>query len=202
MAVRGTMAALILRVRLLINDTLPLGSGQVFVDQDIQDVLDAGRMDLFNEPLKPLPTFSGSTIQYLNYFSDWTDWETDYVLKQYLTITVTPSSTEPITGAFNFSASTLPPVYITGKSFDIYRAAADLLQRWAAKWVLLYSVSVDGQSLQRAQAHRALTDLAKMYRLQQRAVTVSLIRTDAGPVGERASNGLQAKEIDYMASGD
>lgn len=202
MAARGTMASLILRVRLLINDTLPLGSGQIFSDQDIQDVLDAGRTDLVNVPLVGQPTYTGSTIQYLNYYADgWTDWETDYVLNQYLTAPVTPASTEPITGLFTFAANTLPPVYITGKSFDIYRSAADLLQRWAAKWALLYSVNVDGQSLQRNQAHKALTDLAKFYRLQQRAGTLTLKRSDIGSTGERTGNGLQPTALDYMASG-
>src|SRR5258708_27629440 len=73
MPVRGSMASLIARTRLLINDTLPAGSGQVFLDTDIQNVLDESRLDLYNQPLVPQWTYSGSTPQVLDYFapSQW-----------------------------------------------------------------------------------------------------------------------------------
>jgi len=202
MAVRSSMAALITRVRVLIND--PSGASQIFDDQTIQDVLDARRVDLVNVPLTPKPTFTSSQLQYVDYFSEgWADWEDSPTLKQFLTIAVTPSVSENIVGHWQFAANTYPPVFVTGRSYCIYGAAADLLQRWAAKWVLLYSVSVDGQSLQRAQAHKALTDLAKFYRLQQRAGSIAMSRSDAGN-GARTGNGgpsLAPTALDYMAQG-
>ncbi|HLZ64390.1 MAG TPA: hypothetical protein VKR06_46260 [Ktedonosporobacter sp.] len=198
MAVRSTMAALISRVRLLIND--PLSTSMQFLDQDIQDVLDEGRSDIVNMPLIPKPTFTGSTIQYLNYYSQLGGWEDDYVLKQFLVTVVTPSAVEPIAGHFQFAATTLPPVYITGKLFDVYRTAADLLERWSARWVLSYSVTVDGQSLQRAQAATALQTLAKSYRMKQRAGVIAATRSDIN-VGQNAVS-LAPTEIDFMGSGD
>lgn len=198
MAVRSTMAALISRVRSLTND--PAGASQTFDDQMIQDVLDASRMDLRNEALKPVPTFVGTSIQYLDYYHTLGDWEDDYVLKQYLTVVVTPSSAEPIAGHWIFAATTLPPVYITGKTYDIYRSAADLLERWAAKWVLSYSMTVDGQNLQRGQVTTALQGLARTYRMKQRAHTITTIRTDIN--GRAQAVSLSAKEIDLMGSGD
>jgi hypothetical protein len=120
MAVRSSMAALIARVRVLLND--PAGASQVFDDQTIQDVMDEGRTDVVNGVLVAKPTYSGASIQFLDYYATLGDWETDYVLKQYLTVTVTPSAVEPIAGHFQFSATTLPPIYITGKTFDIYCA--------------------------------------------------------------------------------
>src|SRR6478609_5828318 len=122
MAVRPTMNNLISRTRALIND--PGGTSQIFDDSEIQSVLDAGRVDVLNHSLRAVPTFSGSSLQYLNYYAqEWTDWEEDYVFKQYLSVPVTPAVFEPIAGHFVFAASTLPPVFITGKSFDLYRAA-------------------------------------------------------------------------------
>lgn len=198
MPVRSAMANLIARVRLLIND--PSGSSSIFQDQDIQDVLDESRVDIVNQALDPRPTFSGSTIQYLNYYSALGGWEEDYVFKQYLTLIVTPSTFEPIAGHFAFSTSTLPPVYITGKLYDVYRAAADLLERWAARWVLSYNINVDGQSLQRGQAAIALQNLAKTYRSKQRITTSAMTRSDL--IGKQNAVSLDAKPLDYFASGD
>src|SRR5258707_13612556 len=110
MAVRNTMqTSLIPRVRLLIND--PAGGSQVFDDQTIQDVLDESRQDIGNMALLGVPTYSGATIQYLDYYSDLGGWEDGYVLKQYLTVVVTPSVKEPIPGHRAFAVSTFPPVY-------------------------------------------------------------------------------------------
>src|SRR5258706_4767324 len=113
MAVRTSMAALILRVRLLINDTLPQGSGQIFADQDVQDIMDETRLDVFNQTLEGKPTYSGSTLQWLQYEAAVGNWEADFVLKQYLTVQVTPSVAEVIPGIFTVAASTFPPVFIT-----------------------------------------------------------------------------------------
>lgn len=200
MAVRSTMAALISRVRLLLSD--PAGTSQIFADQDIQDVLDAGRQDVKNLLLIARPTFTGSTIQYLDYYSELTDWEDDVIFKQYLVVSVTPSVSEPIAGHWQFATTTLPPIYLSGKTYDIYRAAADLLERQSAQWALRYSMSVDGQSLQRNQAFQSLQQLARSYRMQQRATSISLTRSDVGTASTLVNGGLGPLEIDYLASGD
>jgi len=199
MAVRSTMANLITRVRLLIND--PSGTSQTFADQDIQDVLDASRIDVLSGATTPRPTFVTGTIQYLDYFTDLGDREDDLVLKQFLTIVVTPSLSEPIPGHFQFAASTLPPVFITGKTYDVYRAAADLLERWAAKVVLAYNVNVDGQSLQRSQMAVALQTLAETYRRQSRAHSHVIMRSDVESPHRKLQTGLGPLTIDYMSGG-
>lgn len=200
MAVRATMGALIQRMRILIND--PAGSNQAFTDQDIQDVMDESRVDVRNQALKATPTFSGSTIQYLDYFSDLGSWEDGYALKQYLITPVTPSILEPIAGHWQFATSTLPPVYISGSLHDVYRGAADLLERLAAQWVLRYSVTVDGQGLQRGQVAIALQNLAHTYRLKQRAGSMGVIRSDVRAPSTAVTIGLGATPIDYMADGN
>jgi len=193
------MASLITRVRLLIND--PAGGSQIFADQDVQDVLDASRQDIGNVALTAFPTYSGSTIQYLDYYSDWTDWEDDVVLKQYLTQVVTPSASENIVGHWMFAANKFPPVYISGKTYDVYRSAADLLERWAAKWVLSYSFTSDGQSFQRQQAAHMLQALAKTYRQKQRPRSIIATRSDLVGASQGPDNPLAARPIDYFSSG-
>lgn len=200
MAVRSTMSALIASVRVLIND--PAGVDQNFDDQTIQDVMDESRVDVRNQVLKATPTFSGSTIQYLDYFSDLGGWEDGYALKQYLITPVTPSLLEPIAGHWQFSTSTLPPVYISGSLHDRYRAAADLLERLAAQWLLKYSFSSDGQSFQRSQVIDSIQKLVRSYRMKQRAGEIRMSRTDVNVPSTAVSIGLQATALDYMASGD
>jgi hypothetical protein len=195
------MTALIQRVRILTNDLLPANSGQIFDDQTVQDVLDASRMDVKNGRLTPRPTFNGSSLLYQDYYSELGDWEDDAVFKQYLTVSVLPSSLEPIAGHWGFTTSVLPPVFISGKSFDIYRAAADLLERQAAKWTLEYSFTSDGQSFQRGQAIQNLLMLAKGYRQKQRPRSFSFGRSDLR--GDNGVNlGLGAIPVDYLADGN
>src|SRR5260370_24511229 len=110
---RASMAALISRIRDLTNDNLPAGSGQVWSDNQIQDVLDEGRIDVYNGHLTEKPTFSGSTIQYFDYFREYAGWVTHYVLKQYLTLAITPSFVGRIPDHFQFCLYEFPLVFIT-----------------------------------------------------------------------------------------
>ncbi len=199
MPVRGTMANLITRVRNLIND--PTGAGQIFDDQTIQDILDASRIDVINQPLQGQPTFSGSTIQYLDYFAPMGDFEDLPVLKQYLTQVVVPSVYENIVGHWQFATNVFPPVFITGKTYDVYRAAADLLERWSAKWMLSYDFTSDAQSFHRSQVAVQLQKLAATYRRQQRAISLNLSRSDLSSGGTHVNDPLRHTELDMMASG-
>lgn len=199
MAVRSTMTDLIARVRVLINDT---GNSPLFDDQTIQDVMDESRVDYRNAVLKAIPTFDAGTIEYLDYYHSLGGWENGAVLKQYLTTDVTAATSEPIVGHWTFAESTLPPVYLTGSLHDVYRAAADLLERQSTQWMLRYNMNVDGQSLQRGQVIGNMQAVIKQYRMKQRPVAIHAIRSDLGKAGNIISNGLGANAIDYMASGE
>ena len=173
---RASMTNLITRTRELINDTDE--EAPIWTDDQIQNVLDAGRADYRYLRLLPTPTYDSGTVRYLDYYAPIGDWETDYTFSQWFTTAVTPATFEPIAGHFVFAESTLPPVYICGKSYDLYRAAADLLERQAAQYVLAYNVTANGQTLQRSQIGQAMRDLAKQYRMQQRPRTARLTRPD------------------------
>ncbi len=200
MPVRSTMAALIARERILINDT---SGTPIFPDQTIQDVLDESRIDLRYIALKEMPSYVSGTLSYLDYYTPRgnNNLEDDWTLWQYLYTSVTPSASEPIAGHFTFAVSTLPPVYLIGKTYDIYRAAADLLERQAAQWTLSYAFSSDGQSFQRQQAMVALLDLAHTYRGKQRVMVAKAKRTDLAVGDSQAGNGGPVA-LDYFSSGD
>lgn len=200
MAVRPSMSALISRVRLRIND--PAGASQTFTDQDIQNILDESRVNVRYLALAPSPTYSGSTLLYLDYFSDYGGWEDDVALFQYLTIPVTPTSSENIVGHFTFAQTTFPPVFATGKLYDVFRASADLLEGLAAQWMLSYNTAVDGQTFQRSQAQLQILALAKTYRMKQRPVSSAMTRSDLLNTGPGSGLGLSPHNIDFYASGN
>jgi hypothetical protein len=195
------MANLIARIRIMLNDTLPAGSGQVFTDQNIQDVMDETRWDMGNLALVPYVTYSGSQVQYLDYYAPtgMNNWEDDLVIKQYRTVVVTPSASENILGHWMFATTTLPPLYITGKNYDQFRCAADLLERWAAQLAMCYDFSSDGQSFHRSQASAGILKLACTYRSKQRAHSLDFGRSDL--TGGADAVGLGPTINDYMGSG-
>jgi hypothetical protein len=205
MAVRSTMNALISRVRLLIND--PSGASQIFTDQAIQDKMDEARLSYYNESLTGIPTFSGASVVYLDYESQFGNgrpiggWEDGYTIKQYLTVVVTPSVLEPIIGHWTFAADTRPPVFITGNLYDVYRSAADLLEMWAAQYATRFDFTSDGQSFRVSQAHAQLLDLAHTYRQKQRARTITVRRGDLA-VAAAEINVAGPTDLDYFATGD
>ncbi|MCX7670395.1 MAG: hypothetical protein N2439_10020, partial [Anaerolineae bacterium] len=125
MAVRATMADLITRIRLLIND--PAGASQVFTDQQVQDALDRHRTEVRYLTLTAAETITAGAVDYLDYYADVGDWEADEALYDGAYALLTPSAADRLTGHWTFAASQPPPVLITGKHYDVYAAAADLL---------------------------------------------------------------------------
>src|SRR5258708_34699206 len=105
MPVRATMANLIARVRVLIND--PASVNQQFSDQIIQDIMDESRMDVVNGSMIPKPVYSGASLLFLDYFTELGGWENGSVIKQKLSIPVTPSVTQPIPVHFKFTTNEL-----------------------------------------------------------------------------------------------
>lgn len=110
----------------------------------------------------------GSGSFYL-YGTPYTHWEDG--------ATVTDPNGEAVDGAFDALTGVFSPdepnaspvLYLSGTSFDIYGAAADLLDGAAASNAASFDVSVDGNSYSRSQISKAFTDLASSYRKRIRA---------------------------------
>jgi hypothetical protein len=200
---RTSMAALIARVRDLIND--PAGVSEVWTDDQIQNVMDESRLDIVNQEMTPKITYNAGQALFLNYYTAIGNWEDDYVIKQYLYNTVSPNTLEPIAGHFAFNSTTLPPLYITGKQHDIYRSAADLLERWAAKSLQQFAFSSDSQSFQPQQVVDNISKLVRLYRSKQQPRTISMTRSDLNAGSDPSSltgNYHNGRLIDYLASGN
>jgi hypothetical protein len=205
MPVRSTMSDLITRVRLMIAD--PSGSNQQFADQDIQDRLDANRDDIRYEPLTIAPSIVniGSTAQsaqtiFADYYSKYKWWEQDSVLQGQSStglpwVVLTPVASDYIVGHWQFETNVftsgtvpgqLPPVFATGKTYDLCIVAAELLEYWAATLAGAYDVTVDGQTLRRSQLMTNKISLANIYRRQARPKVAKMERSDVlAPVSSR-----------------
>lgn len=183
MAVRATMANLILRIRGMIND--PSGPNETFSDQTIQDALDATRTNVRYAMLRPEPTLTlaqgGTTFNYADYYADYGDWEDDLTLWNGAFTQVTPSTSDNLTGHWQFSLPNpgqLPPLFVVGKYYDRYLASATLVERLAAMQALNFDFTADGQSFRRSQAYTALMNLVAEYRRHALVRSMPIIRTD------------------------
>jgi hypothetical protein len=174
------MASLIARVRSLIAD--PAGASQQFTDDTIQDVLDESRITVRQALLRPEVTINpGGGFVYTDYYASVGQWEDDLVLQNGSWQTVTPLTSDNLTGHWTFANTApgqIPPLLITGKYYDTYLASAVLLERWAASWARSYDFSADGQSFRRSQAAQAMLTQAREYRKQARPQFIRLDRDD------------------------
>jgi hypothetical protein len=171
---RASMSKLIILVRDLIGD--PAGDNQIFSDDQIERSLDVHRWDLRYVPLKPLPRRIGGAWQYLDWYGD-PYWEDDVELFGADFATLTPIQSDALHGHWSFAVHQIA-VFASGKIYDPYGAAADLLQMWAGLVATEYDVDADGARMNRSQKRQALLDLAASYRLQQRVVIASQERDD------------------------
>ncbi|MGQ9809705.1 MAG: hypothetical protein ACUVS8_14440 [Armatimonadota bacterium] len=181
MAVRATMAELIGRVRALIGDRA--GADQTFDDQTIQDSLDRHRVEVRYLALSPLPSYAvGGVVEIRTYRAPAGDWEADETLYSGEYAPLSPSAADRLTGQWTFPAHQPPPVLIVGKTYDVYAAAADLLETWAAAESRSFDFDADGQSFKRSQKAAMLRDTAREYRRKQRPDLVPMVRGDVSAI--------------------
>lgn len=216
MAVRATMAQLIARTRLMIQDT---GTSPFFADQDVQDTLDNYRDDVRYLPLSIAPTILNAastnnipSVIFADYYStgyQW--WESDVVIQGNNVSTLaswvvlTPTTSDYIVGHWTFEANIFtsgtapgqyPPLFATGKVYDLNMAAADLLEFWGAASAAAYDINVDGQSLRRSQLMTAKLALAEQYRRRAKPRIAKSVRSDvAPPIGSRKYRLLDSDDI-------
>lgn len=183
---RSSMSALIARVQLMIFDT---GGSPLFTTDQIQDKLDECRFDYFNYPLLVHPTFTNpGGIVYNDYYAQVGHtirgmWEADEVLRWGDFTLLTPATSDELVGHWTFS-NQKPPVLLTGKRYDIYRAAADLLDyKIAALAATQIDFTADGQSFHLSQQLSYLEKRIAEYRRKQEARMGARGRSDNA--GER-----------------
>lgn len=163
---RAGMADIITRVRRLIGDTA--GADQVFTPDEVQETLDRYQHNVRYMELTPVETIlPGGDVQYLAYECDAGYWESPVALADSSYAAVTPATSDLINGRWTFTTDRSAPVYITGYRYDVYGAAAEMAEDWAAK--LKLEVDYDNAGLSNTWMHKANGLRALADRLRQRA---------------------------------
>lgn len=175
---RSSMAALITRLRRLVSD--PAGASQTWDDNQLQDVLDEHRCDHRYERLCQEETYAAGTgvVTYLTYQAEAGEWESDAALTDNTYTPVTPTTSDYLRGRWTFTTEPNWPLFITGRTYDLYGAAADVLEAWAAKVKCQVDFSAEGMSTKLSQYGDRLLQLAATYRQKQRPQQGHLSRSD------------------------
>ena len=180
---RASMATLITYVRGLIYDPNPAVDPLTvvaFTDDQIQQELDHNRFDVFQYRLTAADDIqTTSIIQWHDFYAqDKEYWEDDARLQGPTWANLTPDLAEPMIGHWHFNASQSLPVYVTGKYYDPYAAAVNLMIQYKARLKLQYGYSAGGGSFQRMQRIDMMNGLIKSYRQKMRPRKLKTIRTD------------------------
>lgn len=179
MAARASMAEIIAQVRLMISD--PSGGSAHYSDDQIQGALDDNREDVEEYAL----TARLGGTQFLAGVG-W--WEVGAVLTDDEGNVLTPSDANVRRGAWTFAAAQDGTVLLAGSNYDIYAAAADLLDHWLTSIAdQVESWTADGMSIKRSTVAN-MRAISASYRAKARGVTASglmigqLVRSDAWAV--------------------
>lgn len=172
MAVRPTMTALISRLRNRVGDVA--GANQAFSDQELQDALDVNRSRAQNLELLPMATFGSG---YLDFRSEFDAWEEAATFIDATDTVVTPDTSDYASGWWSFNTEPDYPIYLTGWTYDLHAAAADILTTWSTRLAAThFDVTADNDRLQRSQLVTQLRTAAKDARANSRVTRLTMTR--------------------------
>lgn len=181
---RSTLTNLVTRLRRLIGD--PASENQVWDDNELTEYLDAHRLDYVDHLLTGIPTYGPeSLIQFRTWVAPWGDWEEDAALKDSHYNAITADAPNYLNGRWVFTVEPHYPLYLTGKTFDLFGAAADVLEAWGALKLDAYDFqTADNQKFSRSQMFTNRQKLADSYRRKQRPQIATQVRSDVHPDDE------------------
>ena len=188
MAVRSTCLTLIHRLRRYAGD--PYSHTQFFSDDDLQDILDRHRIPWRQWELTPERTMTqGGIWSFTDYFARGEggavqigDWELGYALQWGDWSSLTPATSDENTGHWTFNLAApgqMPPVFITGYSYDLAGAAVECWESRAASLWAKFDATSQGMTARRSQMYDHCCDRAEHFRMQQEPQIAQLVRTDA-----------------------
>lgn len=176
MTARTTLATLISQVRGMTNAGTAdyTAGGQTFWDDDrMQEVLDRHRIDVYREPLQAFPIHTaGGTPDYRDYKSQYKNFEQTsggsaiFIVEDSIGAdagTVSWSA-DYGRGIVTFAANTEGLAYfLTGRSYDIYGAAAEIWRSKAGHFAEQFDFSTDNHSVSRSQKIKNAMAMADLY---------------------------------------
>ena len=187
---RTTMATLITSLRGLtqagINDYTVSGLSY-WTDNQLQDVLDAHREDVYRAPMHAVQVYNGGSVEYHDYHSGYSNLEAtsggtaifyveDATGSAVGTALYTPDYNR---GVVNFPADTGGSAYyLYGRTYDMNAAAADVWRTKAGQYAMAVNFSTDNHRIDRGEIIKNCLRMAGYYSQQAGATTVLINRGD------------------------
>lgn len=151
-----------------------LGTTSYWQDDALQDILDLHRKDLRFSLLQPIPdTVQGGTLEYYEYRSEYKYFEATSGGTSVLYLQNSTGATAGTSlwsadyrrGVFTFGANQAGTIYyLTGRSYDINAAAADVWRRKAAHYApTSFDFSTDNHTISRSQVYTHAIDMVKFF---------------------------------------
>ncbi len=195
MAARTSMADLLLTLRGLTSAgsaEYTVNGSACWTDQQLQDVLDRHVYPIRHEELIPFETYgAGGSVTYVDYQSPHRFVETvlggtpttRFVVQDETGAAVGTAgfTVDYPRGLVTFGTATGGLTrYVTGYSYDMNAAAADVWTQKAAHYVTAYDVATDNHNLRRSQIIQSCLTMAKEYASGAMINSVSIERGDTG----------------------
>lgn len=169
-----------------IRDMCNVGTAD-WSDDEIQTVLDRHRIDVHRERLHSEPAVTEGTVEYFDFYSQYSNFEqTDGGTDVF----VLEDSDGYVKGAANWTANYVmgrvrftndqggTSIYLTGRSYRMNAAAAQVWRQQAGKQADKYSFSSDGQSMSRSDWFKHCNEMARYYDGLSAPTTVRMVRSD------------------------
>jgi hypothetical protein len=161
-------------------------------DKHLQDYLDRYRFDFIEAELQPIQQYSNGTTYYLDYRSQYGNLESVASGTGVFKLDNAGGTNQATStwsadyrrGIITFTSDTAgSSMFLTGRSYDMNAAAADIWRNKAANAAKMYSFSAGGQSFQRNQFMANCIQMAQFYEGMSGPTIISLYRGDNDPVG-------------------
>lgn len=171
------MQAVVERLRSMIGDkSLP----QHFSGDDLQGNLDSYRERVRYHSLCPIPTYTPSGTQYLEFQSEGVRyWEGGVTVCDASYNALESADADLINGIWTFDVHQANGVLVSGFTFDMNAAAADSCDQWAAALSRSFDSSDSEQRMMRSQMAKSLREQAAQFRQGQKAGVGTAVRSDA-----------------------
>lgn len=156
-------------------------------DAQLQEVLDDNRVDFYEVEMQSIPKTVGSEQVYLRYDAPHGTLETIASGTAIFNITL---STGEQAGTANYSVDYTKGIvtftadqggtawFMSGRSYNLNAAAADVWEQKANYYQLSYDVKTDGHDLTRSQLYKQAKEREEYYRAKVGAYSVELLRGD------------------------
>ena len=192
MTARTTMANLIGELRGMTDagaDDYTIGLVAYWTDDQLQAILDRNRIEVANDALTHIDEYAdGGVLTVTRYYSHFGNYEATsggtaiFVVRDgtWNTVGTALYTADYQRGEVIFSSATgAAPYYLTGRSYDLNAAAADVWERKAAQSASAsYSWSSDNMRVDKGAMRKDYIEQARYYRARAGVKSVSVERGD------------------------